>query len=145
MADDKTVQVLKDLNLEHLVPRFEEESITLDIINKLSLEEFNQLGVLQRNDVKNLREKCIFYGGFSPQKVAGNGAPKFAIPKLLLENLIEEGFTAAEISKIVGVSDRTVYRRMSEYNLSKRNFTNLNDAELDEHMIEVCSFWDTFF
>ena len=35
MADDKTVQVLKELNLEHLAPRFEQEKITLDIIKLL--------------------------------------------------------------------------------------------------------------
>ena len=48
-----------------------------------------------------LREKCTVYGSYCPQKVAGNGAPKFDIPKLLLQNLKEEGFTFAEMSKII--------------------------------------------
>ena len=38
------------------------------------------------------------YRSCYPQKIAGNGTPKFNIQKLLLQNLIEEGFTVAEMS-----------------------------------------------
>ena len=40
-----------------------------------------------------LREKCTVYTSYCSQKVVGNGAPKLDIPKLLLKNLIEWGFT----------------------------------------------------
>ena len=91
-----------------------------------------------------LREKCAVYGSYCPQKVAGNGAPKFDIPKLLLQNLIEEGFTVAEMSKIICVSERTLYRRMSDYNLTSTAFADISDAELDTHMLQVCSV-DCYF
>ena len=44
-----------------------------------------------------LKRKCTVYGSYCPQKVAGYGAPTFDMPKLLLQNLIEKGFTVAEI------------------------------------------------
>ena len=78
------------------------------------------------------------------QKVVGNGAPKFAISKLLLQNLIEEGFTVAEMSKIICVSERTLVRRLPEYSLTTSAFGDIKDAELDTHMLQVC-YIDSYF
>ena len=69
-------------------------------------------------------------GVIVPQKVAGNGASKFGIPKPFLQNLIEEGFTVAEMSKIICVSERT----LPEYNLTTAAFSDISDAELDTHV-----------
>ena len=46
MADKQTTKVLKDLNVEDLISRFLQESVTLDIINKLSIDEFRKLGLV---------------------------------------------------------------------------------------------------
>ena len=51
-------------------------------------------------------------------------APSFNIPKYMLENLLEEGFKIKEIPVIICLAKRTKCRRMNEYNLSKRSFTN---------------------
>ena len=72
-----------------------------------------------------IREKFTVYGSYRPQKVTGNDANKFITPKLLLQNLIEEGFTAAEMSKIFCVFERTLFRRMSEYNLATSAFADI--------------------
>ena len=72
-----------------------------------------------------IREKFAVYGRYCPQKVTGNGANKFITPKLLLQNLIEEGFTVAEMSKIFCVFERTLFRQMSEYNLTTTAFANI--------------------
>ena len=98
MPDEQTTRVLEDLNLEDLVPRFFQEIIALDIINKLSIDEFRKLGFVNRSDIMKLRQKYTVYGSYCPRKVAGNGAPKFDMPKLLLQKLIKEGFTVAEMS-----------------------------------------------
>ena len=44
MANERTTKALKDMNLEDLIPLSLQESITLDIINKLSIDEFRKLG-----------------------------------------------------------------------------------------------------
>ena len=59
-------------------------------------------------------------------------APKFNMPKIMLENVLEEGFKINEISVIICLAERTIYRRMNEYNLSKISPTNDNDADLDK-------------
>lgn len=45
-----------------------------------------------------LREKHTVYGDFFFEKVAGNFAPKFDVPKLLLQNVREEEWTVAKMS-----------------------------------------------
>ena len=69
-----------------------------------------------------------------------NGEPKFDIPKLLLQNLIEEGLTLAEISKIIRVLKRTLFRRMSEYNMAPKTFANIADAEAHTHVAGFFTF-----
>ena len=44
-----------------------------------------------------LREKCTVYEKHCPQKVTGNGASKFDMPKLLLQNLKEGRFNVGEM------------------------------------------------
>ena len=84
----------------------------------------------------NLRLKCLCYGNVKPQRVQSQhgGAPKFKISKSFLESLLEDGFQVSEMAKLTCVSERTIYRRMNEYNLTKFNFSNLTDDELDSAM-----------
>ena len=85
MKEEQTIKVLKDLSLEDIIPRgFFKKNITLDIINKLSIYEFRKFGLINRSYNMKLREKCNVYGSYCLQKTAGNGAPKFDIPKPLL-------------------------------------------------------------
>ena len=72
------------------MPRFLQESITLDIINKLSVDESRKRGLVNRSNIMKLREKCSVFGSWCPHKLSGNGVAKLDIPKLLLQNLIEE-------------------------------------------------------
>ena len=55
----------------------------------------------------------------------------------MLENLLEEGSTIKQISEIICVAERTIYRRMNEYSLGKISFTNDNDADLDKNVHEI--------
>ena len=50
---------------------------------------------------------------------------KFVIPKILIENLIDDGFSVKEMSNILCVSERTVLRRMMEYGLKVGDFSNI--------------------
>lgn len=130
--------VLKRKDLGSLIEKFESEKITPDIVCKLSVHDMEQLGVNSRSDMMSLRTECAKFGGQAPRKLPGTcGAPTFFIPKCVLENFIEEGFTVGEISKLLAVSESTIYRRMSQYGLSKFEFTDISDKELDVEVENV--------
>lgn len=54
------------------------------------------------------------------------------IPKLILRKLIEEEFTVAEMSKICCVSEGTLFKRTSEYDLRASAFADISNAELEQ-------------
>lgn len=60
------------------------------------------------------------------------GRPSFEIPREQITVLIESQFTVPQIADLIGVSVRTVYRRMSRYGLSvSSTYSELTDEELD--------------
>ena len=61
-----------------------------------------------------------------------HGRPKYVVAQEQLEFLIEGHFSVPEISKLLGVSTRTVERRMSEYGLNiRQSYSQINDSDLD--------------
>ena len=141
MADGRAMQeILKNHGLEHLSQRFQLEKISPDIFCQLTSHEMEELGVQNRSDMMNLRLCCSKYGTSQPIKVITNGGvQEFNIPKSVLENMLEIGFQISEISKILSVSERTIYRRMRVYGLSKTSFSEIEDGELDKNLIEIIS------
>lgn len=86
----------------------------------------------------SLRIECTKFGGEAPKKIEGTcGAPIFFIPKSVQGNLLQEGFTIKEISTILAVSESTIYRRMRQYGLSKFEFTDISDKDLDVEVKEI--------
>lgn len=130
--------VLKRLKLEGLTKKFETEPITPDILCKLSVHEMEMLGINSRSDMMSLRIECTKFGGEAPKKPEGTcGAPIFFIPKPVIGNLLQEGFTIKEISSILAVSESAIYRRMRQYGLSKFKFTDIPDRDLDAEVKKV--------
>ena len=67
-----------------------------------------------------------------------SGRPRFNIPRNQLACLLEKRFTIPQIGEILGVSVRTVRRRMTEYNLSVSAFySELTDDQLDVIVGEI--------
>lgn len=127
--------ILEKMNLGNLYTKFEMEKITPDIVGHLSSVEMKALGVIDSRNMMALRMECSKYRSGKPTKVVHNiGAPVFDIPKDLLENLLEEDFTIKEISLMLSVSERTIYRRMDKFGLKKSSFSNMSDNDLDEHV-----------
>ena len=94
---DIMARILEKTSLGHLTELFHREKITPDIISMLSAHEMNQLGITSRVDMMNLRLQCCTYGRQKPEKNrVGCGAPEFNIPKSVLEDQLEEGFTIQE-------------------------------------------------
>ena len=68
-----------------------------------------------------LRIECLKYGSNKPEMDYSYGSLKFDIPQVTLQNLLEQGFIS-EIAKLLVVSERTVYRRMGSFSVSRYNF-----------------------
>ena len=105
--------VLQKLNLENYIQMFNAEKITPNIVGKLSLADFKELGMQSHKDIMSVRLECVKYGSEIPRRNRIEcGAPKFDIPKSMLESYLDQDFTINEISKLLSVSESTIYRRM---------------------------------
>lgn len=61
------------------------------------------------------------------------GRPAVVIPEEQLVSLLEHHFTVADIGRLLGVSARTIRRRILQYGLEENaTHSNLSDAQLDE-------------
>lgn len=141
MAADQLIsieKVLEDLNLQMFCDRFKAEKITPDIVCKLSAHEMEALGISSRADMMRLRTECVKYGTDKPTRVHAHcGSPVYDIPKPVLENLLENGCIVSYISKLLSVSESTIYRRMTQFGLSKMNFSQISDNDLDLKLGEI--------
>ena len=78
----------------------------------------------------------------APVILGGLGRPRFDINYEQLSYLLENRFTVRQISGILGVSQRTVYRRMNEFSMSVyMQYSNISDNDLD---VIVYSIQNTF-
>ena len=66
------------------------------------------------------------------------GRPRCLIPFQQLESLVESRFTVPQIATIIGVSPRTIHRRMTEFGLSISNqYSEMTDEQLDEIVLRI--------
>ena len=90
------------------------------LVSKLSKEDFNIIGLSDRQKIMELRIKCSTFGSKQPErelKSDRKDAPKFKLTKTILEDLLDGGFKVFEIAALMVVSERTIYRRLKEYNI----------------------------
>ncbi|KAH3820150.1 hypothetical protein DPMN_121894 [Dreissena polymorpha] len=66
------------------------------------------LGIIHSSDIMKLRVECLKFGGQNLPFQKQN-EPKFEISKDVLEGLIEAGFSVLDMSRLLSVSERTVY------------------------------------
>lgn len=133
--------ILTSLCLTDKIPKFAVEKITPDIVPKLSLLELAGLGVTECRNIMDLRIQCNVYCSSSPARKfsLNGGAPKYEIHQYILEDLLAEGFYVKEISSLLGVSERTIYRRMLDFDLKVQKFDVMTDNELDSHLLKLTS------
>ena len=59
--------------------------------------------------------------------------PRFLIPREQLEYLVENHFSVPKMAEIIGVSPRTIERRMAECEISiSSQYADITDEQLDE-------------
>ena len=78
MADEDLKKILADLGLcANVITKFKIERITSDLVPKLSLQEFQELGVCNKRVIMELRIKCSIFNSNVPEKVCEKAcAPK---------------------------------------------------------------------
>ena len=67
-VDAKMEEILKKLDLSAHSVRFVEEKISPDIVCKLSIEDFHNLGINNRNVIMSLRIACSTFGSYTPKR-----------------------------------------------------------------------------
>ena len=68
------------------------------------------------------------------------GRPRYLLPQEQLEFLVERCFSVPQMSTLLGVSSRTIERRLSEYGISVRQtYSSLSDAGLDSVVKDILS------
>ena len=77
-ADAKMEEILKKLDLSVHSARFVEEKISPDIVCKLSIEDFHNLGINDRNATIALRIACSTFDNYTSKR--GSHTNKFVIP-----------------------------------------------------------------
>ena len=65
------------------------------------------------------------------------GNLKYEIPKEVLQCYLAEDFKISGITTMFSVSESTIYRHMRSYNLSKLDFSDISDEQLDIYVREV--------
>ena len=74
-----------------------------------------------------------------PMIVTGNeGRPKIYISRNQLEYFLEKGFKGSDIARMLSVSNKTIYRRLQEFELPVRaSYSDITEAELDAIILDI--------
>ena len=112
-----------------------------------AIEQVFQYGMLVIDDaderyvvIDMLRNLALLMKSGSRGCVSKHGRPKIDIGEEQLSYLIQQGFRTKEISKIF-CCNRTVGRRMNEYELSLLNSMAVSDAHLDSLVREITTLF----
>ncbi len=112
------------------------------------VSRYYQCGFVDRHVIDLLTEALINLNSISsPEDInvgpeviftGGRGRPRFNIPHEQLNFLVERRFTVRQIAATLGVSERTVERRLQYFGMSIRGtYANLSLEELDSIVREV--------
>ena len=109
--------------------RSEHRSNLLTLLTALYELSYGKLEILssQIQEQSCLQQKSSYY----PQLEKTGGRPKFSQTKEQLVNLRETGLTWAKIALCLNVSQRTLYRRVQEFEIDGK-FSDLSGNDLDE-------------
>ncbi|CAC5416931.1 unnamed protein product [Mytilus coruscus] len=115
MAESEMLKVLRKVGLLHVWEMFEKEKITPNIVSMLLKHELEYLGVTipAHTCMMTLRMECIKYGNKKPVKMDDCDSK------------------ISDIGNLLQLLERTIYRRMAHFGLQKRDFSDIDDDNLD--------------
>ena len=108
----------------------------LDVLNKSHRTEIDDVATTVENLYETKRKQASQH---EIRKInEGKGRSRYDIRQEQLQLLLTLRFNIPDISKILGVSKRTIKRRTSQYQLLKTdNYTNINDESLDKCVSDI--------
>lgn len=110
-----------------------------------NLEEGSRFVQMTLEMFKKVRDEVNNRLNSQPFRQAGVGVvgrPKFNISYEQLSFLVENRFTVPQIADMLGISVRTVHRRLAEYSLSIHSqYSDISDTELDSIVAQVHSLF----
>ncbi|XP_071964143.1 uncharacterized protein [Antedon mediterranea] len=103
------------------------ENIRLEVIDNLvaskrAIEEV--IGPGQVGDEHPTTDSAMIHTGRP-------GRARFVIGRSQLQFFVDNNFTVQDMSKMFSVSKRTIERRLQEYNMTTRNYTDISSEFLD--------------
>jgi AraC-like DNA-binding protein len=115
--------------LDIVMRYYQTDLIEREIVNLLH-DALRNLTNVQDTAENNYEAEAIFTGN--------RGRPSYNIPYEQVTFLAERRFTIKQMAAILGVSERTVQRRLRHFGLSIRGtYTNLSDQDLDTAVQEI--------
>jgi hypothetical protein len=91
------------------------------------------------NEIKEKKESRTSESCFvAPKTKSSKGRPKLLITKDQLEHLLQLNFSCPKIASLIGVSLRTVRRRMTDFELSVQGlYSDISDRELQRLISDI--------
>ena len=65
------------------------------------------------------------------------GRPRLDISKESILSLRRLNYSWTKVARLLGISRKTLYRRLKEYNIDTSTFTDLSESELDELLSNI--------
>ena len=91
---------------------------------------------------KSILEKSVKTCSRTPMVFTGAvGRPSYDISKEQLEALLDVGFNVGQIAGMLQVGKRTIERRMSQFGVSARSFSDISNDDLDSVVREIKLFY----
>lgn len=117
--------------LSSIVTRYYQTNlIEREIVDFLHFALRSLTEVCDAADINDVEAEAIFTGN--------RGRPSYNIPYEQLNFLVERRFSKKQMAAILGVSERTIQRRLQHFGLSVRGtYSNLTDQELDLTVQEI--------
>lgn len=145
---DSNISFDRAESLEWRVELVYRDLVAKEVCGELEIEEQEALPHIARA-YSHLRELVQSIESLSSHRVqpmqlldGSVGRPRYHISYYQLNTLISMHLSVPQIAEIVGVSQRTIRRRMTEYSLSIRStYSTISDAELDAIVKEQFPGW----
>ena len=141
MLASRLSSVARDIENGRLDSVVDDCQLLMEMFQQLNeLTEVTNILVLIRQAMDELTSDrpVLLLGVSVHQHQDDRGRPMFIIPREILHYYVSEGFKCSDIAIFLGVSERTVKRRLNSYGIKIRDtYADISDQELDQNVLDI--------